>query len=130
MTTGDKAKGNGCALIFVLIPAGIILIVTLWSFLDYYISTNPPDQYKTSIIFRGKQGMKVDCGNLEKCTPREMVMDFMYNTYIRYDDYYNGITFFIEVKNREHKEEALRLLQIGIDEGKIYTDEQNYLVTE
>ena len=116
-------------IIFGLITGIIILTVGLlyWS---YQIPTNPADQYKTSIVYHGRTDMKVDCGNILKCPPEEMVFGFMVDTQISCGVNYNGKIFEIDIHETKYKEEALRLLRIGIAEGKIYIDEENYLVTE
>ncbi|MDX2471766.1 MAG: hypothetical protein QNL04_14445 [SAR324 cluster bacterium] len=130
MTTGEKAKGNGCALIFVLILAGIILFLFLLMLWENYIPENPPDQYKTPVVFRGVTDTEVACNKNLRCTPHKMIMSFVDATAISMSRGYEGKIFTLKVIEIEQKEEALRQLQLAIDGGYLYVDDQNYLVTE
>ncbi len=108
---------------------GIFLLLLLLAWANF-LPTNPPSQYKTPVVYQGRTDMKVDCYNGSKCTPERMAWKYLYNSMVPCRVDHKGKTFLLEVSEIEHKEEALRILQHGIDRGLVYADDQNYLVTE
>ncbi|MDX2469089.1 MAG: hypothetical protein QNL04_00775 [SAR324 cluster bacterium] len=57
-------------------------------------------------------------------------MSFVDATAISMSSAYEGKTFTLKVIELEQKEEALRQLQLAIDGGYLYVDDQNYMVTD
>ncbi len=135
MTTGkteETVKGVLLKLIKILsISVGSIfgLFLLLLLLVTTYTPTNPPDQYKTPVIYSGVPGMKVDFIYSGR-TPEGIIWEFMDRTTIIIGVTYTDRNFIVFVDDIIYKEEALRLLRLGIADGKVYVDEQNYLVTE
>lgn len=110
--------------------AGIILVFFLLLLWAEHIPTNPPDQYKTSVVFRGKTVKEIQYEIGFGNRPRIQALRYLRNSSIPCGFTHKGKTFVIEVENIQHKEAALEILQDGIDKGIIIVDKQNFLVTE
>lgn len=139
MINGEKGKKANGALHELgkgfLIFTGSILTFFLFLYLlawFYYVPENPPDQYKTSIVYRGRTDMVIPHPynpNIES-TPEETVLNFLGNSGISYAVEYEGKTFAVDIYHRKKKTRILQILQEGIEEGDFYIDDQNYLVTK
>ena len=111
-----------------LVFAAYVIIKTLY---DLYIPTNPPEQYQTSVVYRGKVDYEVQIKGTYYETSQRILQDYLRDTWLgtyfisEKDGFYE-----LDIRRREIKESALKLLQEGIDLGKIHVDENHYLVKE
>lgn len=131
----QKTKGILLKLVkIVSISVGSILVflLLLYFFLNWLSQTptNPPNQYNTPVVYHGRIDTNVRGPLGYDYNPKITALAYLFDSMARCRIKYTGKTFEIEVTNIIYKEEALRILQHGVDEGEIYVDDQNYLVTE
>ena len=112
-----------------------LLFIDLWAYKSLIEKVYKNDYgfrlYKTLVIFKGEQNKIAKSKWVVTYTVEELLYDFFSRTdIISLHSHNNGSQFEILVTTHHEKTKALRYLKEGIEEGEVYVDEKNYLVTK